>query len=123
MTAAFDCSHRTGVVEGFKVFTNGSYSIASMATWCNQALLPSYSAFSAGLAAFRTVGDAKTVFRNVSASGKVGLLIDSEDGHISVYDSALTGMFGVYQRISSGDMFFQGCGINGTFAGIIFGDL
>lgn len=123
LKAAFECSHRFGVVEGVEVFGGASYSIADMATWCNPALLPSYSAFSAGLAGFRTVGAAQTVFRRIKASGKVGLLIDSEDGHISVYDSTLSGMFGVYQRISSGDMFFQGCGINGTFAGIIFGDL
>lgn len=123
LTACIHVIHPRAVVEGINVFTSGSYGIADMATWCDESLLPSYSAFVPGLAAIRIGASSQAVLRRIKASGKVGLLLDAEDGHISVYDSSLSGMFGVYQRISSGDMFFQGCGINGTFAGIIFGDL
>ena len=81
---------------------------------------PNLSAFKSGTACFRAA--AQGVYRNCYASGsKYGMVLDDPGGHVFSYNCTWTGFFGVYCRRNTGDFYFEGCFINGNWAGILGG--
>lgn len=120
--AIVDGMYGAGLVENISVWGTQAFSLARPADWVDPSQLPNYSAFSVGLCAFGVYGQAQPTFRNVATKGvKVGLYLDSTDGHVSSYDCGWNGLFGVYCRRNSEDYFFLGGKINGIFSSVVFG--
>lgn len=112
------------LVENICVEGNLNTGPQTLATdgYVNPALLPKYSAFAAGFAAFKaTAGGTGTFVNCTSARIKVGLLLDSEQGHITWKNCSFGGIFGVYCRKNSGDYYQEGGGLSGSWAGLVFG--
>ncbi|MFF2481801.1 glycosyl hydrolase family 28-related protein [Paenibacillus sp. NPDC058071] len=112
------------VFENFSVIGEILYNPRQLSTWVNKSLFDQdlYSMFSAGPAAFEVAGGAKPIFRCVRTNQvKVGLLMNSTDGHITAYDCTWSGLIGVYCLKNSEDYFFQGGAISGAFCCIMFG--
>jgi hypothetical protein len=98
------------------------YRRESLSAFVNPSLLPEYKAFVSGVCAFAVCGSNQPIFRNVSTRNvKVGLFLDSKNGHVSSYDCIWNGLIGVYCHRNSEDYFFTGGQITGIFAGVVFG--
>ncbi|CAM3269308.1 glycosyl hydrolase family 28-related protein [Paenibacillus lupini] len=110
--------------ENFAITGTVGYNSRNLSTWVNKALLDqdSYSMFSAGTVAIEVAGGAKPIFRSISTKQvKVGLLLNSTDGHVTSNDCTWNGLIGVYCMKNSEDYYFQGGGITGAFTGIMIG--
>ncbi|MBT2759840.1 glycoside hydrolase family 55 protein [Paenibacillus sp. ISL-20] len=82
-----------------------------------------YEMFAPGCVAFDVTGKSKPIFRNVRTRRiKIGLLLDTDTGHVSSYDCSWSGLIGVYCKKNAWDYFFQGGGINGNFCGVLLGN-
>lgn len=114
------------VFEDFSVVGITQYSSRNLLKWVNKDLFEQslYEMFEVGAAAIEIAGSATPIFRNITTSGvKVGQLLNSTNGHISSYDCSWNGLVGVYCRINSGDYFYQGGGISGSFSGVLLGTI
>lgn len=111
------------LVENLTIEGNGAGDI-SVGGYVTKALLPKYSAFAPGLTAFSAQNGATGKFRNCSTARiKVGLYLNSTDGHVFWDDCDWKGWFtGVYCKKNSGDYFGFGGGCQGGWAGITFGN-
>lgn len=110
--------------ENFAIIGQVSYNSRTLSTWVNKSLFDqdSYSMFAAGTAAIEVAGGAKPIFRSVSTKQvKVGLLLNSTDGHITSYDCTWNGLIGLYCMRNSEDYYFEGGGITGAFCCIMLG--
>jgi hypothetical protein len=110
--------------ENFAIIGQVSYNSRNLSTWINKSLFDqdSYSMFAAGTAAIEVAGGAKPIFRSVSTKQvKVGLLLNSTDGHVTSYDCTWNGLIGLYCMKNSEDYFIEGGGITGAFCCIMLG--
>lgn len=81
-----------------------------------------YAMFAVGYTAIEVAGAATPIFRNIQTSKcKVGLLLNSDKGHITSYDCNWAGLIGVYCKKNTEDYFFLGGGITGAFACVMLG--
>lgn len=111
-----------GLVENLSIFGPETYPLGQLGDHIDAKRLPNYSAFAPGVSAFGVFGNNQPIFRNVSTNGvKVGLYLDSTDGHVSSYDCNWRGLFGVYCHRNSEDYFFMGGSISGSWSGLVFG--
>ncbi|MFX3632354.1 MAG: hypothetical protein ACE3L7_22555 [Candidatus Pristimantibacillus sp.] len=110
--------------ENFSIQGRVDYNSQYLSKWINKSLFEkdSYGMFATGAAAIMVEGAAKPVFRNIRTDRvKVGLLLDSTEGHVTSYDCNWRGLIGLYCRKNSEDYFIQGGNITGAFCGIMFG--
>lgn len=120
--ALMDGMYGAGGVENMTVIGPTQYRRERLQDVVNADQLPNYSAFAPGVCAFGVYGANQPTFRNVATRNvKVGLLLDSQHGHVSSYDCMWNGLFGVYCHRNSEDYFFMGGTISGIFADAIFG--
>lgn len=113
-----------GVFSDFTLKGKSQYNTRDLSKWVDKPLFneDKYEMFADGVVGIEVVGGNKPTFRNIiTGSLKVGLLLNSTDGHITSYDCTWSGLIGVYCRKNSGDYFFQGGGITGAFSGLMFG--
>lgn len=114
----------SAVFEDFRIVGRVAYASRKLSEWVDKNLfeMSHYDMFAPGFVGIEVAGSATPIFRGVSTAGvKVGILFNSDKGHISSYDCEWNGLIGVYCRKNSEDYFFQGGGISGSFAGIMFG--
>lgn len=109
------------------IFVSGpvGYTAASITTWVTWGSLPSYSAITAGVAAFATSGQGKLSFDNCgSVNCKVGWYLNNTDGHVTLKDcrSNYGNLIGLYCKTNSEDYFLYGGGMSGALCSIAFGD-
>lgn len=112
------------VFENFRVVGGVDYNSRYLSRWVDKSKFEAgtYNMFATGTVGIEVAGAAKPIFRNVqTARIKVGLLMNSSNGHITSYDCSWNGLIGVYCRRNSEDYFFQGGGISGAFCGIMLG--
>ncbi|MUT68048.1 hypothetical protein GOM71_19255 [Paenibacillus sp. NEAU-GSW1] len=112
------------VFENFAIQGRVEYSSQYLSKWIDKSLFDQdlYAMFAAGTAAIAIESGARPIFRNIRTDRvKVGLLLNSTDGHITSYDCNWRGLIGVYCRMNSEDYYFQGGTIAGAFCGLMFG--
>jgi hypothetical protein len=125
MMGCFVSGQHEFLVENICVEGNLNTGPQTLATdgYVTPALLPKYAAFAPGFAAFKATAGGTGTFVNCRSSRiKVGLLLDSEQGHITWRNCAFNGIFGVYCRKNSGDYYQEGGGLSGSWAGLVFGN-
>lgn len=116
-----------GTITGFGTGTggDGTYNLSSPQSISGSITVtatgyPNLSAFKSGTACFRAASQG--VYRNCYSNGsKYGMVLDDAGGHVFSYNCTWTGFLGVYCRRNTGDFYFEGCGINGNWAGILGG--
>jgi hypothetical protein len=114
----------SAVFENFKIAGTVSYSSRYLSNWIDKVKFEAgtYDMFAVGTVAIEVAGASTPVFRNVATSNiKVGLLLNSTNGHITTYDSKWSGLIGVYCRRNSEDYYFHGGSISGAFCGFMLG--
>ncbi|WP_336788252.1 glycosyl hydrolase family 28-related protein [Paenibacillus sp. MMO-177] len=110
--------------ENFAIIGPVGYNSRNLSTWINKSLYDqdSYSMFAAGTAAIEVAGGAKPIFRSIGTKQvKVGLLLNSTDGHVTSYDCTWNGLIGLYCMKNSEDYYIEGGGITGAFCCIMIG--
>lgn len=113
-----------GEFSDFTVIGRTPYNTRDLSKWIDkdQFAQDKYEMFALGYSGIEVTNTTTPAFRNIHTAGvKVGILLNSRNGHITFYDCSLHGLIGVYCRKNSGDYFFQGGGIAGSFCGIMFG--
>lgn len=114
------------VFEDFGVYGVSKYNPKELSKWINKDLYEQslYEMFAVGSAAIEVAGAATPIFRNIATAGvKVGQLLNSNNGHVSSYECSWNGLIGVYCRLNTGDYFYQGGGISGSFCGVLLGTI
>ncbi|MBS7538487.1 glycosyl hydrolase family 28-related protein [Ancylobacter lacus] len=120
--AIADGMYNAGGFEQITVQGVTNYARERLGTVIDGRRLPDYSAFAPGVCAFGVFGVNQPTFRNVATDGvKVGLYLDSKNGHVTSYDCSWNGLIGIYCHRNSEDYFFMGGQIGGSFACIVFG--
>ncbi|AFD27726.1 glycosyl hydrolase family 28-related protein [Deinococcus gobiensis] len=122
-----------GTVRGITIYGPHNWSIANMRTWCDPAKLgyflddasnndPEYAAFAPGVTAWQVNGSNQPTFYDCATDRvKFGLDLNSTDGHVTSYEGKWRGgVAGVLCWANSEDYMFQGGGISGGLAGIMF---
>lgn len=115
---------RNSEYRDFTIKGRTPYTSKDLANWVDRELFQQdmYSMFAVGTSAIEVVLGATPVFKNIKTEGcKVGLMLNSTDGHITSIDCNWTGLIGVYCYRNSEDYFFQGGVITGAFCGIMIG--
>ncbi|TCN00633.1 pectate lyase-like protein [Paenibacillus sp. BK033] len=110
--------------EDFGIYGQVAYNTANLATWVNKSLYDQsqYTMFAAGTAAIEVAGGARPILRCVATRQvKVGLLLNSTDGHVTSYDCSWNGLIGMYCMRNSEDYFIQGGMVSGAFCGLMIG--
>lgn len=115
------------VVENLSVIGDVNYTTSRLVDdgFIDKAMFEQsrYEMFAPGCTAFDVTGKSKPIFRNVRTKRiKVGLLLNTDNGHVSSYDCSWSGLIGVYCKKNAWDYFFQGGGINGNFCGMLLGN-
>lgn len=117
-----DGMYASGIFENMTIRGIEKFSRERLSETLQPTLLPSYDAFAPGTCAIGVFGRSQPTFRNVSTSMvKVGLYLDSTNGHVSSFDCYWSGLFGVYCHRNSEDYFFMGGQIHGVFSCVVFG--
>ncbi|AJS59974.1 hypothetical protein [Paenibacillus sp. IHBB 10380] len=114
----------SAVFENFRISGVVAYNSRYLSRWVDKSKFEAgtYDMFAKGVVAIDISGSATPMFRNISTTSvKVGLLLNSMKGHITSYDCGWNGLIGVYCRRNSGDYFFQGGSVSGSFCGIMLG--
>lgn len=113
-----------GGIENLTIMGPVVYRRSQLRQWIDPTLLPRYDASAPGVCGIAVYNSNQPVFRNVFTRDlKVGLLLDSKNGHVSSYDCSWNGLFGVYCRRNSEDYLFLGGSIGGVYANVIFGTI
>ncbi|MFI2856787.1 hypothetical protein ACH6EH_06575 [Paenibacillus sp. JSM ZJ436] len=108
----------------FTIQSTTQYTSKNLSSWVNKSLFEQdkYEMFAVGCAAIEVLGVSTPTFTNIRTSNiKVGLLMNSNNGHITSHECNWSGLIGVYCRRNSGDYFFQGGSVSGAFCGVMLG--
>jgi hypothetical protein len=112
------------IFEGFRIAGKVGYASRYLSDHIDKDKFEvgTYDMFTTGVSALEVAGAATPVFRNMQTVGvKVGLFLNSTNGHVTSYDSTWSGLIGVYCKRNSEDYFFQGGSITGAFCGFMLG--
>jgi hypothetical protein len=107
--------------------TNGAINLTLLGDLSLYTTIPPYSAFApgpVGIASAQTMGGTGSpILTNCATSAlKIGLLLDSDNGHAISSDSSWNGAFGVFCNVNTANYeFFRGS-ITGALAGVLLGD-